>query len=499
MFFSEYYGIDAHCIESYGAVDISFVCDIPLFIDPMLIFNSKKKEYKILHSSIVKYFHFLYEKANEGLSPKELKAWYEFNEVPNNWLGYSMAGNKGAALGKKYAKFLYENVKFAVASNGISKSDHIEKIMLLYDGSGKDKISDLTVNLIKGYLCSYTEAFAKYHIDKEHIKKFIVEKAEFNYETESFVSKEYSLPFIINETGKIEYVLLTPKDILREDEPAINRNDFLNSYDSIRKVIDNDSLRAYVNNYISKAIYEYEVKQKRNKKRVSERSIRKIEKNCFKEMVKDYPELYDYYIKYVEDNHEQVNRLANEELQNELEKFSVNTRRLISIMSNEGYIVKKGVNAREEAKNRIEFFKHIIEDCDGYLNLYNKGKQIAKEKDIQRLFKFVWYGTFYKVDAEPNNGRGQVDFLVSRGENDQCIIEFKLASNSNLGHVFPQVEIYEAANCTKSSLIVIFYFSDEERQKAEDIIEYEGHEDKIDDSIFFIDCRSDNKKSASIA
>lgn len=29
MFFSEYYEIDSSVVEHYGAVDISFVCDIP--------------------------------------------------------------------------------------------------------------------------------------------------------------------------------------------------------------------------------------------------------------------------------------------------------------------------------------------------------------------------------------------------------------------------------------------------------------------------------------
>ena len=140
MFFSEYYGIDSSVVEHYGAVDISFVCDIPLFIDPMLIFNSEKEEYKKLHEEIIRYFHFLYQKACDGLSNKELKAWFEFNEVPNNWLGYSMSGNKGAALGKQYARFLYKNIRFATNTNNITKSNHIEKIMLLYEGSGRIKL-----------------------------------------------------------------------------------------------------------------------------------------------------------------------------------------------------------------------------------------------------------------------------------------------------------------------------------------------------------------------
>ena len=419
--------------------------------------------------------------------------------MPNNWLGYSLTGNKGAALGKQYARFLYRHIRFAVNSNNISKSRHIEKIMLLYDGSGKDKISDLTVNLIKGFLCSYTEKFAKQYIEPKYIKKMVVEKAEFNYGTESFVSREYELPYIVNENGKCEYVLLTPKDMLREDEPAINRKDFFDSYDDVRKVIDNESLRAYVNNYIGKAVFDYENKQKQNKKAILESSIRKIEKQAFKELVREYPILYDYYIKYVENNSEQVCIDAREECNEELMKFYENSKTLISMFHKLGFISNEKLEAREEAKCRLKFFKHIIEDCDGYRALYYNGKQIAKETDLQRLFKLVWYGTSYKVDAEPNNGRGEADFIVSKGSRNQNIIEFKLASNSKLEHVFTQVKIYEAANCSEGSLIAIFCFSEEEMSDSIKMINDKGYGTSIGESIFLIDCRNDNKKSASIA
>ena len=45
MFFSEYFEIDPRLLLEYGALDISLVCDLPLFIDPMLIFNSKKVQF----------------------------------------------------------------------------------------------------------------------------------------------------------------------------------------------------------------------------------------------------------------------------------------------------------------------------------------------------------------------------------------------------------------------------------------------------------------------
>lgn len=135
--------------------------------------------------------------------------------------------------------------------------------MLLYEGSGKDKISDLTVNLIKRFLCEYTENSAKEYINPDLCRITPVDKAYFNYETESFVSKEYTLPFVYDEKGQVEYVLLTPFDILREDEPSKNRDDFYKSHERIRAAIENDSLRTYVNNYILQAVRRYEENQKK--------------------------------------------------------------------------------------------------------------------------------------------------------------------------------------------------------------------------------------------
>jgi len=499
MFFSDKFQVDVDLLKAYGAIDISLVCDIPLFVDPMLIFNSDKLEYQTLHEEIIRYFHFLYKKAQQGLNPRDINAWFNFSEVPNNWLGYSLNGNKGLALGRKYAEFLYKNIDFAVNTHNVSRDQHIEKVMLLYEGSGKDKISDLTVNLIKRFLCEYTESFAEKHIMSHMCKLLPVEKAYFNYETESFVSKEYLLPYVYNGKGEVEYVLLTPHDILREGEPAINREDFYNSHERIRDSIENDTLRAYVNNYIGQAIRRYEENQNRNRRPVREKSIQKIEKDAFKEIVKEYPELYDYYIKLREADTEEIQLKCQQELTKQLERLLLSSKRLISIFGENGYVLGESLSAREEAKKRLAFFKHIIENCDGYKNLYVKGERIAKENDLQRLFRFVWYGTNYKVNSEANNGRGQADFIISMSQQNQSIVEFKLASNPKLDKVFAQVKIYETANCTEGSLIAIFYFSESEYRTARQVVINAGYEDAINNSIYLIDCRADNKPSASIA
>ena len=497
MYFSEYFKINPNLLKKYGAIDISLVCDIPLFIDPMLIFNSDKPVYKDLHKSIIKYFYFLATKANNKLQKHDIKAWFSFSEVKNNWLGYSYSGNAGLALGWNYAQFLYNNIGFSISTNKISDSPHIEKIMLLYKGSGKDKISDLTVNLAKQFFLEYTQKFTIKYIKPKLRKKIYVEKAFFNYETESFVSKEYILPYIKNSKGKDEYILLTPIDILREGEPSINRVDFYNDYDRIRNSIDNGVLRAHVNNYIIKAVQRYEENQRKNHRPVNEKTIIKIEKSAFAELVKENPILYDYYIKLRENDTKEIRAECISEVNTQLEKLCLNGQDLINKMVINGYKINESLSAREEAKKRLSYFKHVIEDCDGYKIFYYKDQRISSEDNIRRMFRFVWCGTTYKVDFDTNNGRGEADVIISKGQYNQNIIEFKLASNTSLSNVFTQVKIYEAANCTDGSLIAIFYFSQSEFETSKSVVIEAGYEKQIDNSIFLIDCRADNKPPAS--
>jgi hypothetical protein len=94
-FFSDRFGIDPSPLEEHGAVDVSLVTDLPLFIDPFLLFNSKKPEYRQLHDELIRYLVFLRDKANAGpVSDALLRVWYCFPEVKQTWLGFSVAGNR---------------------------------------------------------------------------------------------------------------------------------------------------------------------------------------------------------------------------------------------------------------------------------------------------------------------------------------------------------------------------------------------------------------------
>lgn len=43
-FFTEYFDVDCQVLEEYGAFDVSVVSDLPLSIDPFLLFKSEKHD-----------------------------------------------------------------------------------------------------------------------------------------------------------------------------------------------------------------------------------------------------------------------------------------------------------------------------------------------------------------------------------------------------------------------------------------------------------------------
>lgn len=65
IFFSDIFNVDESIIEGYGALNISLINDLPLFIDPFLLYASEKQEYKDLHQGIIDYLLFLREKAKK--------------------------------------------------------------------------------------------------------------------------------------------------------------------------------------------------------------------------------------------------------------------------------------------------------------------------------------------------------------------------------------------------------------------------------------------------
>lgn len=483
VYFSDYFGVDPNDLHNYGAYNISLINDLPLFIDPFLLFNSPKPEYQILHNQIITYLRFLRAKSLKNTSERGLlRGWFVFSEVKQNWLGFSLFGNRGRGLGMRFAKNLCDNLATFFSNFGLEKvssSSHLEKLTLIHEGVGRDCISDFTTNLAKEYLLDYTQTFAQRYIHPKLRETIAVPKVSFNYKLEKWVSKLYDLPIYDDD-----YVLLTPIDILTRDENWINRDDMLGVYKQIVESVSNEQLRAEINNYLASELQIMPDK--------------KDEKLVASKLYKRYPELVDYYILQKENTGDEAVAISQEKICESQVILNQNSVSFISLLkaTTEFYDIEG--DTLSEARARIEYMKYVIEDQDGYKLLYYDGKPIKREQDLQLLFKFTWFATPSDFNSEVNNGRGPVDFKVSRGAIDKSLVEFKLASNSQLKrNLQNQVDIYKKANNTKKSLTVIFFFSKQELNKVQEIL----HELNLSDnsSIILIDARSDNKPSASRA
>jgi hypothetical protein len=58
IYFSDFFEVEPEKLKNYEAFNISLLNDLPLFIDPFLIFCSEKPEYQQLHNSIIDYLFF---------------------------------------------------------------------------------------------------------------------------------------------------------------------------------------------------------------------------------------------------------------------------------------------------------------------------------------------------------------------------------------------------------------------------------------------------------
>lgn len=484
IYFTDFFGIEDDLIESYGAVNISLINDMPLFVDPFLLFNSEKEEYQIIHKDVVRYLLFLQEQAGKytELSKGMMSSWYLFPEVKQTWLGFSLDGNSGRGLGKDFAQNLHRGLQTIFSDFGkeiITKSSHLEKLCLISPLVGRDKISDFTTNFAKKYILEYTEKFAIDNLDKSQYKKFNVPKVEFNYSTHTWISREYTLPCFNND-----YVLLTPRDLLTRDETFINRNDMINSLQNIAPSIEDAGLRFQLNQYFAEVL-------PKKKKEMS-----KIDKErAATSLIQSNPQIIDYYIKHKEENKEQASSTSKQVVEEVKMLFNTQLQKLTNLLYYKTDFYKEQSSSYEEAYKRVQYLKSVVEDMDGYRIFYLKGKPIKRENDLQIMYRLVWYATNFDVNREVNNGRGPVDFKVSKGAVDTALVEFKLASNTKLRrNIENQVEIYKKANCTDRAIKVILFFTDQEMKKVYDLLKDLGLRGCKD--IVLIDAR-DNKVSAS--
>lgn len=482
IYFTDIFEIDPSVLDGHGAFNIALVNDLPLFVDPFLLFDSEHQKYRDLHDEIIRYLRFLRDRAiADELTEANITHWLRFKEVHQNWLGFSKSGNRGTGLGRDFASSLAKNLKTVFRNFGdetVSEGSHIEKLGLLSGGVGRDHLSDFTTNLIKGFLLEYTQEFARKHLRPEHRRVFAVERVFFSYETRRWRAAKFELPCFSGD-----YVLLTPKEILTRDEAWINQPDMLERFTDIVAAIPDADLRAQADEHFIRLIGESDEKEQRR-----EAALKTTEK---------FPELLDYYIRWKEEHADEAHVESDKKVQLTYEQFVENVKTLV-----DGYLAGSDFYAAgdsyEECLRRVHFLKDVVENKGGHRVFYVDGKPVQREVDLHVMYRLTWFGTAHDVNPEVNGGRGPVDFKVSYGKADSSLVEFKLAKNTslkkNLAH---QVKIYEKASDAKRSIKVIVFFTEAELARVLKILGELGLQGRED--VVTIDASLDTKVSASKA
>ncbi len=140
VYFSDWFYVSRDDLEEYGAFNISLINDLPIFIDPFLLFSSDKPEYQELHEKIIEYITFLRDMSESGAIAQGLvHHWFLFSEVKQNWLGFSKVGNSGSGLGTKFAMALNNNLSTIFTDFGaekVTKGSHLVSTVKDIDGFG---------------------------------------------------------------------------------------------------------------------------------------------------------------------------------------------------------------------------------------------------------------------------------------------------------------------------------------------------------------------------
>lgn len=128
--------------------------DIPLYVDPFMLWRSPSQQDQALHTSLVNAFNhlgYLAFKGNEDQAVKTLIAASECDEVG---LG-SSATRKGKRIGERKAQEIIELFKRIpyYAQRGFR---HFEEIQFFVDGISKDRISDISCSFLKSFLIEFT-------------------------------------------------------------------------------------------------------------------------------------------------------------------------------------------------------------------------------------------------------------------------------------------------------------------------------------------------------
>lgn len=430
--FSEHFGLPSERLDEVGVLDPTLNVDTRLFIDPLLLENSRHPEiaegaratYEQHFTTIIKFLRATTSRSD--VAWRSAERLLSFPEIKWTCLGYGAASVSGSGSGADMTGQFIETARQIVAL-GVDDPDLFVAMALFEEGVGPDRISDMTTNVIIGDLLRFNARV---------LEELGVPCQPMNLRLRNGKTFDAALPLnpYIREGGP---VILVPADILRNLPVA---TDWSEVADAASK---NAELRSRVNRQIARL---WEVKSRKDKHELRRWALSdKQSFETFMEMIRGVPASpYD---------------MAGDPL------GEVFWRKLAATLADEVPLKISQPPAMDLAgvinvvEQIIEQFRFLVEKRRLSEELYHDGVP-RPEKAAQRLFFAVAhaYCKANNLDLTPeaDTGNGPVDFKVSSGFTGRVLVEIKLSKNGKLIAGYNrQLTAYKTAEETLNGYYVV--------------------------------------------
>lgn len=200
--------------------------DLPLCIDPFLLWNSDIQGWKELHNQLLDFVDEVRRLSLDGDLSRAVELLLGCQEQPALGLGYAEGTKAGQSIGPALARSVAA-IFLEVPQLHDSPPRHLEEVQLLVPRVKEDRLSDITGAVLKEYLINYTAEQAKeYGIPT---RKVMVDSIWDNEDKRWRPGGRAALPFNPSDQTPI---LLPPLAWLRT-LPWINYVDYFRSHYSL--------------------------------------------------------------------------------------------------------------------------------------------------------------------------------------------------------------------------------------------------------------------------
>ena len=187
-------------------VDINIEQDLPVFIDPFFL-GIRKDNWSIEATRIIQsFFQRVLDLLNQNNEHDARELFQHLGEVNETCLGMSRGNPRGRGVGERDSNDIFDSIVTSrAAQTGLIQD--LQDNILFVDGFGKDKLSDMTTNIIRKSLIEYTQKQCELH--NIPLSDGVPTGFYWNRRTMTW-EQEYTKMLVINN----QKILLVPKGIV---------------------------------------------------------------------------------------------------------------------------------------------------------------------------------------------------------------------------------------------------------------------------------------------